>query len=328
MRRIESFNLELTTRCPLHCPQCYCTLEGGKDLPLENGEKVIEEAAELGAEHVELSGGETLCYPYLLELIKHARLYGIKPNISISGWHFDQNCLASLIEAGINGIFVSVNAPTPEQNALTRDGFDLALHALKVVSESGFDEFYINWVMHRDTADTLPEMIRLVNPYHPKGIVILMPKPDAAHTLNSYPTCEQMERTVQLVKNKNTNVFVENCFSPLLALLGRNALWGNRNRGIYKGCGAGLTSFSVSVDGLYSPCRHLDYYESYPSLKEYWENSSVLNQIRALDNTEEEPCKGCEFCDNCRNCLAIDTKLYGELRLGYTDCPLPRKYTR
>ena len=83
MYRFESFNLELTTKCPLRCPQCYCTLEGGRDLPKEIALRIIHQAAELGAKHVELSGGETLCYPWLMDLIIEARKNGITSNIAV-----------------------------------------------------------------------------------------------------------------------------------------------------------------------------------------------------------------------------------------------------
>ena len=38
-------NLELTNRCPLHCPQCYCELNTGKDLDLEQALYWLDEAA-------------------------------------------------------------------------------------------------------------------------------------------------------------------------------------------------------------------------------------------------------------------------------------------
>ena len=330
MKQFESINLELTTKCPLRCPQCYCSLEGGIDLPKETALRVIREAAEMGAKHVELSGGETLCYPWLLDLVAEARRNGIVPNIAISGWHFDRHIMAQLIKAGIGGVFVSVNAPTAEQNALTRDGFELAIHSLEVLAESGFKDTYINWVMHRETASTLPGMIELVQPYHPRGIVIMTPKPDAAHTLRSLPTAEQMEAVIQIIRQNKSEVdlLIESCFSPLLALRGKSRIWGNLNRGISKGCSAGLLSVSVNVEGQFSPCRHLEYFESFDSLKEYWEKSEILNKIRNLKEQTSSHCLQCEFCDFCRPCLATNVKLQDVLSIGNEYCPLGEKYSK
>ena len=325
---LKSFNLELTTKCPLRCPQCYCTLEGGKDLSFERAVQIISEAAELGSEHVELSGGETLCYPNLTELIRFSRKSGIQPNIAISGWHFDRAKAEELLEAGVGGIFISMNAPTASQNAVTRDGFEYAIHALEVLAALSYQNVYINWVMHRDTADTLPQMIKLAEPYGVRGIVIMAPKPDAAHQLNSFPTTEQMEAVKEIIQKKGRTIdlFVESCFSPLLALIGRNPFWGNHDKGIGKGCAAGLRSVSVNVDGLFSPCRHLEYFEKFESIKEYWNKSEILRIIRGLQNDHAENCRQCEFRNNCRPCIAINTKLNNALYIGNEKCRMNEKY--
>lgn len=318
-------NIELTTCCPLRCPQCYCTLEGGKHIPLDIAKKALDEAAQLGVEHVELSGGETLCYPHLIELVAYARSQGIAPNVALSGWHFNDEVLAQLTEAGIEGIYISINGPTKELNDLSRDGFDLAISALETLKNAGFKRTYINWVMHRQTADYLPDMIDLAERYCVKCLVILMPKPDAHHELTSLPTVEQMEMAVDYAKrhkNTATSVGIENCFSQLLALYCRNPFWGNLNRGVDKGCGAGINALNVNVEGQYSPCRHLDLYEQFDTLQEYWENSTVLNKIRGLDKNAKEPCATCQFANYCRHCLAINHKLYGDLFIGNKHCAI------
>ena len=58
---LDTMNIELTTRCPLRCPQCYCTLTGGKNIDLNTAIYWIKEGASLGVKEVMLSGGETLC---------------------------------------------------------------------------------------------------------------------------------------------------------------------------------------------------------------------------------------------------------------------------
>lgn len=321
----SGMNIEITTCCPLRCPQCYCTLEGGKHIPLQTAVTVLHEAAEMGIEHVELSGGETLCYPYLYQLIKEARSLNIMPNIAISGWHFNNEVLDNLIEAGVDGIYVSLNAPTKELNDLSRDGYEYAIQALSVLKESGFQNYYINWVMHRHTADTIEEMYEIAKEYYAKALVVLTPKPDATNQLNTFPTRDQLTYTADYIKhnqNGDTKIVVECCFSPLLALIGHNKLWGNLNRGIYKGCGAGRTVLNVNVDGLLSPCRHLDYFEKWDTLEEYWTQSPILQKIRTLEDSKREPCLSCKYCDYCRHCLAVNSKINNDLYIGNSFCPL------
>ena len=115
---------------------------------------------------------------------------------------------------------------------------------------------------------------------------------------------------------------VEACFSPLLALVSDTKLLGNLNTGGGKGCGAGRNLISVSLDGKLSPCRHLEYFEQWDSLKEYWTKSPILQHIRSLEESREEPCTSCKFCNYCRHCLAINSKLKGQLYIGNDYCPL------
>ena len=324
--RLYGMNIELTTACPLRCPQCYCSLEGGKHISLQTAVKYLKQAKALGLKHVELSGGETLCYPHLYDLIREATVLGIDSNIAISGWHFNEEVLQKLKDAGLSHIFVSLNGPTEELNARSRDGYEYAISALKILKESDFSEVYINWVMHRDTADYLPDLIQLAQEYNVKAIVIMAPKPTSKHELHTLPTKEQMERTVQLIRtNRPGFLTVESCFSPLLAMASDTKFLGNLNVGLFKGCSAGRTMLSVSVDGLLSPCRHLEYFEKWDSLEEYWMNSPILRKIRGLEDNKKEPCASCKYSKYCRHCLAVNSKLNNDLYIGNELCALAEK---
>lgn len=324
MNRLDGINIEVTNCCPLHCPQCYCTLAGGKHISLELVKGYIKEAAELGVTHIEYSGGETLCYPHIFDVIEYSKKMGIVTSISLSGWGFDENVFERLVTVGIDAIHVSLNAPSKEYNDLSRDGFEFSISALKLLKEKNFQNTIINWVMHKYTVETLPKMIELAEYYGVSAILILDPKPNADNELLSYPTFEQMVYVADIVKKNTSKVelLIHHCFSSLAALRGKNKLWGNLNRGLYKGCTAGLCSFSISVDGLFSPCRHLEYLEKWDSIQSYWENSEILEKLRNLEKTKREPCSICEYSSYCRHCLAINSKINNDLYIGNEFCPI------
>lgn len=321
--KLVGMNIELTTACPLRCPQCYCSLEGGKHIPLETAKKYLHQAKALGLQHVELSGGETLCYPHLYELISEAHTLEIETNIAISGWGFTETVLNQLMEAGLDNIYVSLNGPTEEINRLSRDGYTYSIAALELLKKKNFRNVYINWVMHRNVADYLPDMLTLAKKYDVKTVVVMAPKPTSKHELNTLPTLEQMEQVVKILRSSPEGTLgIESCFSPMLAIACDTKLFGNLNVGPYKGCCAGRSMLSVSVDGLLSPCRHLEHYEKWDSLQDYWEKSPVLNIIRSLEAGKREPCLSCRFSDYCRPCLAVNSKLNGDLYIGHASCPV------
>lgn len=322
---LETMNIELTTTCPLHCPQCYCSLTGGKNIDLQTAIYWIKEGGKAGIKEVMLSGGETMCYPYIYDVIKAARTYCGHPNVALSGFRFTQATYEKLVEAGIEGIFISLNGSTEEINSQSRDGFNLAISALKLLQKNQFPNTTINWVMHSNNADDFINVVKLAEKYDVANVVIIGVKPDSKKSLSTIPSKAQMytiKDIVQAQKGK-PHIFIESCFSPLLALTLDTKLFGNMNIGKNKGCHAGRSTFSVSVDGLLSPCRHLEYFEEYHSLEEYWENSKILKQLRDMDNEQpEEPCNSCRFMKYCRHCAAINSKLENRLFRGNKYCNL------
>lgn len=325
---VNGINIEVTNRCPLHCPQCYCSLDDGNNIDIKKVYQIIIEASKMCVSHIEFSGGETLCYPYIFDAISFAEQNDIATSISISGWSFNEKIYDKLVMAGISGIHISLNATTEVKNKLSRDGYYYAIQALDLLKQKKFSNTTINWVMHRETVDELPKMIKLAEEYNVSSILIIDPKPNSKKELNTYPTSEQMTMVAQIIKENTSSVDldVHHCFSSLAALVGRNKLWGNLNRGFYKGCTAAICSVCVSVDGKLSPCRHLEYYENFDTIGDYWNNSQILEQIREVYEKEpSEPCKGCSLMNYCRHCLAINTKLENKIYRGNKHCPIGKR---
>jgi len=324
MKKMYGINIELTTCCPLHCPQCYCTLTGGKHIDIEIAKKKIVEAGAHGVKQVHLSGGETMCYPYLYELIECAAVNCGEVNVALSGYKFDSMVLNKLINSGVSGIFISLNGSTKEINELTRDGYELAINALKCLSENNFDNTYLNWVMHSNNCDDFLNMISLAEKYKVKNLVILSFKPDSNKELLTFPSGEQIRMIASQIKSYSgtVKIGVETCFSQMLAVLLDTPLFGNLNVGANKGCRAGKYNYCINVDGYYSPCRHLDYYENYDSLEEYLNKSTVIKQIEEVEKSKREPCNKCKYSDYCKPCLAVNSKMNNDIYIGHKICSL------
>ncbi len=62
-----------------------------------------------------------------------------------------------------------------------------------------------------------------------------------------------------------------------------------------EGCFSRRLAFSVNVDGKLSPCRHLNVFEDYTLLTDYWYDSETLKSLRTLESRKKEPCRKPEF---------------------------------
>ncbi len=320
-------NMEVTTKCPLNCPQCYASPGSGKELSYDKAVSRLREAAECGVRFVNISGGETLCYPYLDELICECSRFGLSSAVSLSGAYADKDRLKRLIECGVNEIYVSLNGSTEKINSATRDGYKLAVSALENLKELGFKNTMVNWVMHSGNADDFEKLTTLCGNLSVKKIVILGLKPTAKSELSGYPTMEQLIGLCAFIKSfkGNIEIEVESCFSQLRALLGKG-YFGNVNTGVSRGCGAGRDGISVNADGMLTPCRHIDIAGDECSVMEYWRNNDTLKVLRMAEDNRGEPCSICSLKDNCLPCADICRSLYGDINSGVSMCPLKEKF--
>lgn len=319
-------NLELTTKCPLHCPQCYCDLSTGRDMDKTIALHWIKEAARVGVKTINLSGGETLIYPHLIELIEECRRLKLEANVAISGVRADRQMLQKLIEAGVKYICVSLNGSTEEINRKSRDGYELAIKSLETLKSIGYQKTMINWVMHSFNADDFSNIIMLAERLEVFAIDVMMFKPDKNHQLPSVPTKAQLLSVAKIIKQYKGKVLIETepCFSQMRALVGERFFF-NQNVGISRGCGAGRDGMSVSVDGFLTPCRHLyTMREEYDRLDDYWSQSPILQRLRTMEDRIEKPCTDCKYKRNCLPCAAAMRERTADLKMCDEQCPLGR----
>jgi pyrroloquinoline quinone biosynthesis protein E len=316
-------NLELTTKCPLRCPQCYCDLSGGKDMDIDTALYWLEEAAANNVRNVNLSGGETMMYPHLEKLIQTCHTLGMEANVALSGYGVDRAVLERLVDCGVSDICISLNGSTNDVNSLSRDGYNLAVKALQILDDMGYPRTCINWVMHSNNADDFENMIQLAERYHVACIAVMVFKPDATHQRPSIPSAEQIYKVAKLIKEYKGNVKIEaeECFSQMRAILGKR-FFVNLNCGVSRGCGAGRDSISISVDGKITPCRHLEIKEEFRSIREYWYNSEIVRQLRQVEDRMKKPCGECHYNRNCLPCMAVNWKMNGEIYMGDESCTL------
>lgn len=322
-------NLELTTRCPLRCPQCYCDLQQGKDLPLDRALEVLRQAEENGVADINLSGGETMVYPHIYRLLEECFSLGLHSSVALSGYGVDKSSIQRMVDSGVGEIYISLNGSTEEISRATRDGHHLAIRALELLAESAFKNTAVNWVAHRGNIADFTKVAALCERFGVKRLVVIAFKPDAAHRMESAPDRRQALGLAQDIKRlqkdfPNLRIEVESCYSPLRALLSQK-FFVNINTGISKGCGAGRDGVSLNVDGNFTPCRHLDFPEAVRNLRDYWYTSDVLRRLRAVENAPEEPCAQCRYGVYCLSCLAVNAKLHGRIVKADKSCFLWEK---
>lgn len=110
---ILSMVLVLNENCALHCIYCFSDSKKGsltkQFMPRELALKAIREGSKMGVIRVMLGGGEPLLYPYLLDLIKEARKFGMEVELSTKGIFLDEKLASALKKSGLHELQISLD---------------------------------------------------------------------------------------------------------------------------------------------------------------------------------------------------------------------------
>lgn len=261
-------HIELTEKCPLRCPQCYCSLEKGQDIDWEFCQEIIKEAAEWGIPKILLTGGEPLVYRHLLDVVSLINKSGMESIFSTSGAGLNHNYCKRLRESGISKVFVSLNGSSKEIHNLSRDRYEDAIEGIKLLKAEGI-WCGINWVARGDNAEDFGNMVKLAKEIKVDKIDILSNKPDRngivvspmSNSLLSY-LCDQIRPHYE-----KGFVTVELCYPELRKMLSERKI-----PVINRECAAGRLFMEVNVDKTFSLCRHIQFTnKECLSMREFWE---------------------------------------------------------
>jgi len=163
--RLLNLIAELTYRCPLRCPYCSnpTNLAGFPDaLDAAKWTRVFRQAADLGAVHVGLTGGEPSARHDLVEIVAGASEAGLYSHLVTAGLPLDERGLAALQGAGLCSVQVSIqDADAEASDALAGSRcFERKLALCRAVRALGLP-LTLNVVLHRRNLERVEALIVL-----------------------------------------------------------------------------------------------------------------------------------------------------------------------
>ncbi|MFD2176488.1 pyrroloquinoline quinone biosynthesis protein PqqE [Veronia pacifica] len=158
--------LEVTYQCPLHCPYCSNPVDLGSasnELTTEQWFRVLDQAREMGAVQLGLSGGEPLMRKDLEQIIRHAHDIGFYTNLITSALGMTEKRINRLKAAGLDHIQISFQSADPDLNdaiAGKRNAFEHKKAMFMCVKESGFP-MVMNVVISRQNIEQIDAIMAL-----------------------------------------------------------------------------------------------------------------------------------------------------------------------
>lgn len=315
MKNPRMIQMEITNACPLHCPQCYKDINNIGFMKMETFYKIKNEVTETNVKSVVLIGGEPMIHKNIKEMIEELLNLNLEVCIFTSGWGIDKATVAFFKLMGDRLlIMLSVNGSNALIHEKSRDDFQLTQNTLELFKNNGY-AFGLNWVARHDNVVDFPNMILMLDTYKAKLLNVVCNKIGSEGTLTSPLTKEDFNYLSDSIQNnKEKDITIQKCYDILYAKTF------NRPKSLLFGCQAGISFCSVTYKGEYCPCLHLNYVENLMSLKDYWQHSSVLQNLRHSKNVEKFECKTCLHSDGCQFCKAMSQETHDNFAAGLQNC--------
>lgn len=154
MKELFEVTIEITQRCPNQCVYCSSWSSIDKVHMLDYGlvRKIVDDAAELGAKLINVSGGEPILHPSITDILRYIKSKGLKIRLYSSGIYYDggfssipcsilesvKNVVDTLIfnyEADLPELYARIMGTVPENLSILEETMKRAL-SLGIIVEA------------------------------------------------------------------------------------------------------------------------------------------------------------------------------------------------
>lgn len=181
---VKKIYLEVTTRCNFDCTTCI--RNSWKDGIGQMDEAVfdllmvqIEALPEL--ESVHIGGfGEPMSHPDIFDMIRRIKMLGLKVEMITNGSLLTDDAINSLVDLGLDTLFVSVDGPEESIFNQIRKGADFvsvidhikALNRIKAARKSEWPRLGIEFVLMKSNQHKLGAMVDLVSKLNASQFIV------------------------------------------------------------------------------------------------------------------------------------------------------------
>lgn len=309
---ISNLQFELSSRCNERCIHCY--IPNGKkntgfDMPLEKVKSILDEFAAMGGLHVTLSGGEAFLHKDLLAICRYCREKDLKITILSNLIALKEEQIAALKEVNLSLIQTSLYSMDPAihdfittvkgSHARTKAAIELLVKndipvqiscPIMKANRKGYDEVL-------EYAKSLK--IKAQTDY----IMMAQANFDTQNLANRISIEETEELLREIIEHDIDYRKMCDERPPVSDFIAFDL----ERYKLQPVCGVGYDNCCITANGDVYPCAGWQAYvlgNVYKqSLKEIWENSERVKELRKITQASFPQCLECEARDYCARCL-------------------------
>lgn len=307
--RLACLQIELTSRCNERCIHCYipnASKDKGCYLSFEHFKNIIDQFSEMNGLIVGLTGGEALMNKDFIPMLRYCRKKDLKITLLSNLTLLNDEIVKALKETNVSLVQVSLYSMNHDiHDAITkqRGSFIRTKNAIEKLRKEDVPVLISCPVMKANRKDYISVMdyAHSMKMQAQTDYVMMAESDFDKHNLTNRLSLKETE---ELLHDMMSHDRIENLApqeSMPLAVSSKEELERMPM------CGAGINDLSISAEGNVYPCAG---WEGYvvgnvfnQSLKEIWETSTKLNEIRKIKHKDFPKCLDCEAQDFCNMCL-------------------------
>lgn len=306
--QIFGLQIEVTSRCNERCIHCYipnAKKNCGKDMELSLILRVLDEARDMGTLQLTLSGGELFMHKDIDIILKHARTNDFSISILSNLTLLTANHIKLLKDINPSLVQVSLYSMKAEEHDLitmVKGSYEKTKEAIECLVEANIP-LQISCPVMKLNRKSYKDVLIYANKLRSKAYTdfIMMAQSDC--NSNNLAQRIDMEETEELLSDMLR--FDRDYLKTTLKQQPKS-----KNIEKYKKlpiCGVGVDNICLAPNGDYYPCagwQGLILGNAYKqSLKDIWNNSEQIIQLRTITNGSFPDCISCEARDYCAMCL-------------------------
>ena len=307
--RLASLQFELTSRCNERCIHCYIPngkKNAGFDMSFERFKYILDQFAEMGGLQVTLSGGEALMNKDIAKILLYCREKDMQISLLTNLISLKNELIPILKDVNLSLIQVSLYSMDAEKHdsiTTIKGSFEKTKTAIEKLHNADIP-VQISCPIMKANKDGYDEVMKYAQRLRMKAQTdyIMMAQADLnTSNLANRISIEETEKVIRDIMENDVDYQTETLAQDPLSSISEEEF------AEMSLCGAGLNDLCVTVNGDIYPCAGWQGFVVgnvfRQSLKEIWEHSPKLEQIRKIKQKDFPKCLKCEARDFCNMCL-------------------------
>lgn len=309
---ISNLQFELSSRCNERCIHCYIPNEKknkGSDIPLAKVKSIIDEFAEMGGLHVTLSGGEAFLHKNLLEICRYCREKDLKISILSNLISLKEEQIPTLKEVNLSLIqtsLYSMDESIHDMITTVKGSFSKTKNAIERLVAADIPVQISCPVMkaNRKGYKDVLEYAKSLKIKAQTDFIMMAQSDFNTNNLANRISIEETEELLRDIIEHDIDYHKELKEKPPVS----DFIAIDRERYMQQPvCGVGYDNCCITVNGDVYPCAGWQNYVlgnvfTQP-LKEIWEQSKRVRELRKITQASFPQCLDCEARDYCARCL-------------------------